>query len=84
MPKFDFIKYNKYTKAGFWTALVAGIYCFTPMLVWGFAFAGIAAYTAYIDLVILPILFVSLTIISFGYYKYYKRSNPEHSLNPTE
>ncbi len=76
MSKFDFIEYNKYTKAGFWAALVAGLCCFTPLLIWGFAFAGIAAYTAYIDLVILPIFFIGLAIFSFGYYKY-KKSNPE-------
>lgn len=38
MSKFDFIKYNNYTKAGFWATLVAGICCFTPLLVWGFCF----------------------------------------------
>lgn len=70
MSKFDFIKQNKYTKAGFWTALIAGICCFTPLLVWGFAFAGIAAYTAYIDFVILPIFFAGLAIFAFGFYKY--------------
>jgi len=72
MSKFDFIKYNKYTKAGFWTALVAGICCFTPLLVWGFAFAGLAAYTAMIDYVILPIFFIGLAVFFFGFYKYKK------------
>ncbi|MDZ7720536.1 MAG: mercury resistance system transport protein MerF [Balneolaceae bacterium] len=72
MSKLDFIKRNKYTKAGFWSALIAGVCCFTPLLVWGFAFAGIAAYTAYIDFVILPIFFVGLAVFAFGYYKYKK------------
>ncbi|NBC27810.1 MAG: mercury resistance system transport protein MerF [Bacteroidetes bacterium] len=69
MSKFDFIKRNKYTKAGFWTTLIAGICCFTPLLVWGFAFAGLAAFTAYIDYVILPIFFIGLSMVAFGYRK---------------
>ena len=82
MSKFDFIKQNKYTKAGFWAALVAGICCFTPLLVWGFAFAGIAAYTAYIDFVILPIFFVGLAVFAFGYYKYKKGEQSRSTTNP--
>lgn len=82
MTKFDFIKRNKYTKAGFWSALVAGVCCFTPLLVWGFAFAGIAAYTAYIDYVILPIFFVGMTILAFGYYKYKKGEHSESEVDP--
>ncbi|MFU8813657.1 MAG: mercury resistance system transport protein MerF [Balneolaceae bacterium] len=78
MPKFDFIKYNKWTKAGFWTALVAGLCCFTPLLMWGFALAGIAAYTGYIDLVILPIFFIGLAIFTFGYYRY-KKGKPSNA-----
>jgi mercuric ion transport protein len=70
MSEFQIIKANKFTKAGFWTALVAGICCFTPLLVWGFAFAGIAAYTAYIDYVILPVFFIGLVVFFFGYRKY--------------
>lgn len=53
MSKFDFISYKKYTKAGFRTALVAGVCCFTPLFVWGFAFAGLAAFTFWIDFVLL-------------------------------
>ncbi|MGF1670440.1 MAG: mercury resistance system transport protein MerF [Balneolaceae bacterium] len=70
MSKFDFIRYNKFTKAGFWTALIAGICCFTPLLVWGFAFAGLAAYTAYIDFVILPVFFIALAVFFFGYWRH--------------
>lgn len=73
MSKFDFIKYNNYTKAGFWTSVVAGVCCFTPLLIWRFAFACIAAYTAYIDIVILPILFAGLALFTFGYYRHRKK-----------
>lgn len=74
MSKLDFIKYNKYTKTGFWSAVVAALCCFTPLLVWGLAFAGLAAYTAYIDFVLLPVLFISLAVLFFGY-RQYKKSN---------
>jgi len=74
MSKFEFIKYNKYTKAGFWTAFVAGICCFTPLLVWSFAFAGVAAYTAYIDYVVLPFFFAGLAVFFYGYRKYKLKS----------
>lgn len=81
MSKFDFIKHNKYTKAGFWTALVAGICCFTPLLVWGFAFAGLAAFTAYIDFVILPVFFIGLAVFSFGYFRYKKEKQSKKDVD---
>ncbi len=82
MSKFDFINYNKYTKTGFWTSLVAAICCFTPLLLWGFAFAGLAAYTAYIDIVVLPILFIGLAVLAFGYYVHKKRKKNDGAKNP--
>jgi len=75
MSKFDFINYNKYTKAGFWTSIVAAVCCFTPLLVWGFAFAGLAAYTAYIDFVLLPVLFLGLAVFTLGYRQYKQEKN---------
>jgi len=74
MPKFDFVNYNKYTKAGFWGSLVAAVCCFTPLLVWIFLGLGLAAYTAYIDIVLLPVLVISLGVLFFGYTKYKKDS----------
>lgn len=71
MSQFDFLR-NKYAKVGFWGTLVAALCCFTPLLVWGFAAAGLAAFTAYLDYVLLPVLFISLPLLVFGYNQYLK------------
>ncbi|SMO82861.1 mercury resistance system transport protein MerF [Fodinibius sediminis] len=71
MSRFDFLK-NKYAQVGFWGTLVAALCCFTPILVWGFAAAGLAAFTAYLDYVLLPVLFISLALFFFGYNQYQK------------
>jgi len=75
LKKMNFIYLNNYTKAGFWTSIIAALCCFTPLLVWGFAFAGLAAFTAYIDLVVLPVLFLGLALFAFGYRKYKQEKN---------
>lgn len=82
MSKFSFISHNKYTKMGFWTALIAGICCFTPLLIWGFAFAGLAAYTMYIDIVLLPVFFAGLAVLAFGYNTYKKNTSNLNAGDP--
>jgi mercuric ion transport protein len=72
MAKFDFLK-NRYAKVGFWGTLVAALCCFSPILIWIFIALGLAGYTAYIDFVVLPILFVFLAILGYGYMQYQKR-----------
>jgi mercuric ion transport protein len=74
MARFDFLK-NKYAKVGFWGTLVAALCCFTPILVWGFAAAGLAAFTAYLDYVLLPALFICIALLYFGYKQYQKDKN---------
>lgn len=69
MSSFDFLK-NKYAKVGFWGTLVAAICCFTPLVVWGMAAAGLAAFTAYLDYVLLPLLFIFTALLLFGYNQY--------------
>jgi len=79
MSRFDFLK-NKYAKVGFWGTIVAALCCFTPLLVWGMAAAGLAAFTAYLDYVLLPMLFISLALFLFGYNQYQK-SKPAEEQN---
>lgn len=79
MKKMNFINLNKYTKAGFWTSIVAALCCFTPLLMWGLAFAGFAAYISYIDFVVLPILFAGLGVFVYGYRKYKQDNNLHQS-----
>lgn len=74
MSRFDFLK-NKYAQVGFWGTLVAALCCFTPLLVWGFAAVGLAAFTAYLDYVLLPALFVFMALFIFGYNQYRKNKS---------
>lgn len=75
MKKMNFINLNKYTKAGFWTSIIAALCCITPLLMWGLLFAGFAAYITYIDFVVLPILFAGLGVFVYGYRKYKQDKN---------
>lgn len=75
VKKMNFINLNKYTKAGFWTSIIAALCCFTPLLMWGLLFAGFAAYITYIDFVVLPILFAGLGVFVYGYRKYKQDKN---------
>ena len=74
MARFGFLK-NKYAQVGFWGTLVAALCCFTPLLVWGFAAAGLAAFTAYLDYVLLPALFIFVALLIFGYNQYQKNKS---------
>ncbi|MDR8390498.1 mercury resistance system transport protein MerF [Aliifodinibius sp. S!AR15-10] len=74
MSRFDFLK-NKYAKVGFWGMLVAAICCFTPLLMWGFATVGLAAFTAYLDYVLLPALFIFMALLLIGYNQYQKNKS---------
>lgn len=74
MSKPNFLQ-DKYAKVGFWSTLTAGVCCFTPLLVWIFAAAGLTAYVAYIDYVLLPALIIFLTLLFYGWKRYNKIIN---------
>ncbi|MDZ7694974.1 MAG: mercury resistance system transport protein MerF [Balneolaceae bacterium] len=80
MSRFDFLK-DKYAKVGFWGTLVAAICCFTPLLVWTFAAIGLAAYVAYLDYVLLPMLALCIGLLIYGYKRYKKKSQVKQKNN---
>ncbi len=47
-------------------AFIAGLCCFTPLLVWGLAALGLAAFSAYLDGVLLPLLFLFVAMVLVG------------------
>lgn len=66
MSRFEFLQ-NTYAKVGLWGTAVAALCCFTPLLVWILAALGLAAFTAYLDYVLLPMLFLSVAALIYGY-----------------
>tara|TARA_R110002096_G_scaffold183757_16_gene361964 strand:+ start:14281 stop:14514 length:234 start_codon:yes stop_codon:yes gene_type:complete len=60
------LKSNKYAFIGLWGVLVAGVCCFTPLLVWAFAFFGLAALTTYLDYILIPVLLLFIGILLLG------------------
>ncbi len=57
---------NKLVFWGGLGAFVAGLCCFTPLLVWGLAALGLAAFGAYLDWVLLPLLFLFVAMVLVG------------------
>ncbi len=57
---------NKLVFWGGLGAFVAGLCCFTPLLVWGLAALGLAAFSAYLDRVLLPLLFLFVAMVLVG------------------
>ena len=64
---------DKWAKWGLAGTITAALCCFTPILVWIFAALGLAAFTAYLDYVLLPLLFISLAILGFAWIRYKKK-----------
>jgi mercuric ion transport protein len=60
---------NKCFKAGIWGSVIAAICCFTPVLVVGLGFIGIAAFTPYLDYLLLPLLGFFLALTVYGWLK---------------
>ncbi len=60
-------------KGGLWGAVVAAICCFTPVLVIGLGFIGLAAVTPYLDLVLFPLLGICLILAGYGWWLRKKR-----------
>lgn len=57
---------NRCFKAGLWGSVIAAICCFTPVLVIGLGFVGMAALTPYLDTVLLPMLAFFLILAGYG------------------
>ena len=58
---------NRLTKTGLFGAVITAICCFTPILVWILAGAGLAGAVAYLDLVLLPLLGVFILLAIWGF-----------------
>ena len=56
-------------KAGLWGAVVAAICCFTPVLVIGLEFLGLAAVILYLDWVLFPLLGICLILTAYGWWR---------------
>jgi mercuric ion transport protein len=56
-------------KAGIVGAVIAAICCATPVLVIALGALGLSALTGYLDIVLLPVLALSIGMIAFGVYK---------------
>lgn len=56
-------------KTGIVGAVIAAICCATPILVIALGAVGLSALTGYLDAVLLPVLALSIGMITFGVYK---------------
>ena len=61
-------------KTGIIGTIIAGLCCFTPVLVILFSALGIGAVVNYLDLILLPALAIFLGIT---FYAWKRRTNPE-------
>ena len=61
-------------KTGIIGTIIAGVCCFTPVLVILFSALGISAAVSYLDLILLPALAIFLGIT---FYALKRRTNPE-------
>jgi mercuric ion transport protein len=61
-------------KTGIIGTIIAGVCCFTPVLVILFSALGISAAVSYLDLILLPALAIFLGIT---FYAWKRRTNPE-------
>ena len=55
-------------KGGLWGTVVAAICCFTPVLVIGLGFVGLAAVMPYLDFVLFPLLGFCLILAGYGWW----------------
>jgi len=56
-------------KSGIWGTVVAAICCFTPVLVVGLGFMGLATVTPYLDIVLFPLLGLFLILAAYGWWR---------------
>ena len=60
---------NKCFKTGIGGSIIAAICCFTPVLVIGLGLVGLAAFTTYLDFVLLPALVGFLILAFYGWWR---------------
>lgn len=63
------MKKDKLIKVGAWGTAITGICWVTPILPWLFGLVGLAAVTAYLDYVLLPLLFLFVGIALWGWWR---------------
>jgi len=67
---------TKMIKTGIAGSLIAAVCCFTPLLVFAFAGAGLSGLIGGIDYVVFPIMFASLGVVAQALYIRAGRPNP--------
>jgi mercuric ion transport protein len=65
---------GRWFKTGFWGAIVTAICCATPILPFLLGLIGLAAFTPYLDYVLLPLLGLFLILTFYAWLKH-KRSS---------
>ncbi|MBI3047502.1 MAG: mercury resistance system transport protein MerF [Acidobacteria bacterium] len=58
--------------------VVVALCCFTPILVVALAAVGLAAFTPYLDLVLLPALAILIVVTGISYRRYVRASRARH------
>jgi mercuric ion transport protein len=56
-------------KGGLWGAIIAAVCCFTPILVVGLGFLGLASIIPYLDRVLLPLALICLLVGVYGWWR---------------
>jgi len=64
---------NRFFKFGLVATIATAVCCFTPVLVWTLAAAGLSAWAAGLDWVLLPLLAASLTMLLTGIYRQHRK-----------
>ena len=65
---------RKLLKAGILGSVVAALCCFTPVLVILFAALGLSAWVGYLDIILFPLLGLSLVLVVVSLF--IKKGNP--------
>jgi len=60
---------EKCFRTGLWGSIIAVICCFTPTLVIGLGFLGLAAVTPYLDYILFPLLAIFLILALYGWWR---------------
>lgn len=57
---------SKLLKTGIVGTIITAICCFTPLLVWALSAIGLASLVGYLDIVLLPLLGLSVVLLVIG------------------
>ncbi len=64
------MKTDRWFKTGLWGSIVTAICCATPILSLVLGIIGLAAFTRYLDYVLLPLLGLFVILIFYGWLKH--------------